>query len=81
MGWTIDYGDVKELFEPAYLRLDHHPLNEVAGLGTGDSVGLLHWMRDSMIETLPPLDRIDVYETPGCGAILSWGQRGPALPL
>jgi 6-pyruvoyltetrahydropterin/6-carboxytetrahydropterin synthase len=30
---------------------------------------------------LPQLDRIDLYQTPGCGAVLSWGQHGPALPL
>jgi 6-pyruvoyltetrahydropterin/6-carboxytetrahydropterin synthase len=81
MGWTIDYGDVKALFKPAYGQLDHHLLNEVSGLGTGDTVGLLYWMRDSLAETLPQLDRIDVYETPGCGAILSWGECGPALPV
>jgi 6-pyruvoyltetrahydropterin/6-carboxytetrahydropterin synthase len=81
MGWTIDYGVVKELFKPAHAQLDHHPLNELSGLGTGDTVALLHWIRDSLAETLPQLDRVDVYETPGCGAILSWGERGPALPV
>jgi len=26
MGWTVDFGDVKELFDPIFKRIDHHPL-------------------------------------------------------
>ena len=26
------------------------------------------------------LDRIDLHQTPGCGAVLCWGDLGPALP-
>jgi 6-pyruvoyltetrahydropterin/6-carboxytetrahydropterin synthase len=33
-----------------------------------------------MAQRLPSLDRIDLYETPGCGVLLSWGEEGPALP-
>ena len=36
---------------------------------------------DLLEERLPQLDRIDLYETPGCGAVLSWGEQGPALPV
>ena len=30
--------------------------------------------------TCPELGRIDLHETPGCGASLCWGDLGPALP-
>lgn len=81
MGWTVDYGDVKELFKPAYKQLDHHCLNELAGVEDADVASVLHWIRASLAEDLPQLDRIDLYETSGCGAVLSWGEQGPALPV
>jgi len=38
-------------------------------------------MRTALAERLPPLDRIDLEQTPGCGALLCWGEEGPALPV
>ncbi|MDR4515837.1 MAG: 6-carboxytetrahydropterin synthase [Nitrosomonas sp.] len=81
MGWTIDFGDVKELFDPIFKQLDHHPLHEIPGLISADITNLIHWIRDQTVPILPQLDRIDLYETRGCGAILSWGNDGPALPI
>jgi 6-pyruvoyltetrahydropterin/6-carboxytetrahydropterin synthase len=80
MGWTLDYGDVKELFRPVYRQLDHHLLNELPRLGDADPASLVLWMREEAATRLPQIDRIDLYETPGCGAVLSWGELGPALP-
>jgi 6-pyruvoyltetrahydropterin/6-carboxytetrahydropterin synthase len=80
LGWTVDYGDVKALFRPVYERLDHHRLNDLPGLRDADPASLCRWMRQSMAECLPQLDRIDLHETPGCGAALCWGELGPALP-
>jgi 6-pyruvoyltetrahydropterin/6-carboxytetrahydropterin synthase len=80
MGWTVDYGDVKDCFKPVYKRLDHHLLNELEGLGDSDPASLTRWIRKTIGNQLPELDRIDLYQTPGCGAIYSWGERGPALP-
>lgn len=81
MGWTIDYGDVKELFAPVHARLDHHPLNEIAGLEDNDALSLARWIQGEVAPQLPQLDRIDLYETRGCGVILSWGEHAPALPV
>lgn len=80
MGWTVDYGDVKALFKPVYQQLDHHRLDQLPGLVDADVTSLLYWIKDNMAHTLPQLDRIDLFETPGCGAILCWGEEGPALP-
>ena len=81
MGWTIDYGDVKELFSPVFARLDHHPLHQLSDVGDNDALSLARWIRNETAPQLPQLDRIDLYETRGCGVILSWGERTPALPV
>lgn len=80
LGWTVDYGDVKELFAPLFARLDHQPLNELSGVDDNDALSLARWIRDEFAPQLPQLDRIDLYQTRGCGAILSWGEHAPALP-
>ena len=81
MGWTIDYGDVKELFNPIYKELDHHNLNTLPGLDNANIVNLLFWIRDRVAQNLPQLDRIDLYETTGCGAMLGWGGQGSVFPV
>lgn len=80
LGWTVDYGDVKERFKPLYQQLDHQRLDQLPGLAQADAVSLLHWLRERLTDTLPALDRLDLYETPGCGVLLCWGEDGPALP-
>ena len=81
MGWTVDFGDVKALFDPIFKRLDHHPLHELPGVEDNDPASLARWIRSQAEPLLPQLDRIDLYQTRGCGAILSWGELGPALPV
>ena len=81
MGWTVDFGDVKELFNPIFKRLDHHPLHELEDLNDCDVASLAYWIRDKAYPYLPQLDRIDIYETRGCGVMLTWGELGPALPI
>ncbi|MBK1649354.1 6-carboxytetrahydropterin synthase [Rhabdochromatium marinum] len=80
LGWTVDYGDVKALFKPVYAQLDHHRLDALPGLTAADPGHLVDWIRQQTAERLPQLDRIDLYQTPGCGASLCWGPLGPALP-
>ncbi len=80
MGWTVDYGDVKALFKPVYQQLDHQQLDQLDGVADADVASLLYWIKDKMADSLPQLDRIDLFETPGCGAVLCWGEEGPALP-
>jgi 6-pyruvoyltetrahydropterin/6-carboxytetrahydropterin synthase len=72
---------VKRLFDPVYKRLDHHRLDELPGIGDADVASLLHWIRREAAGDLPAMDRIDLYERPGCGASLSWGAEPPALPV
>lgn len=81
LGWTVDYGDVKRLFAPVFARIDHHPLHEIEGLADADTTTLARWIHDRAREVLPQLDRIDLYETRGSGAIVCTGEDGPALPV
>jgi len=80
MGWTVDYGDVKRLFSPIYKQLDHSLLNKLETIEDADVTHILYWIKKQMAHRLPQLDRIDLFETPGCGAVLFWGEEGPALP-
>jgi 6-pyruvoyltetrahydropterin/6-carboxytetrahydropterin synthase len=80
MGWVLDYGDVKERFKPVYERLDHRLLDELPRLADADPASLTLWLREELAARIPQLDRIDLQETPGCGAVLCWGEQGPALP-
>jgi 6-pyruvoyltetrahydropterin/6-carboxytetrahydropterin synthase len=80
MCWTVDYGDVKQLFKPIYESLDHHLLNELEGIQDTGVANLTRWIRQQTGNQLPQLDRIDLFQTPGCGAVLTWGEEGPALP-
>ncbi len=80
LGWTVDYGDVKRLFRTVYDRLDHHRLDDLPGATGADPAGLARWIRAQAAPDLPWMDRIDLQQTPGCGALLSWGELGPALP-
>lgn len=81
MGWTVDYGDVKRIFKPAYEQLDHHLINEVPEMGGEGSVSVARWIKAQLSLDLPELDRIDVYEKPGCGVVFGWGAESPILPV
>jgi 6-pyruvoyltetrahydropterin/6-carboxytetrahydropterin synthase len=80
-GRIIDFGDVKQLFGPVFEQLDHHPLHEVSDLEDNDAATPVRWIRRQTAGILLQLDRIDLYETRGCGTILTWGEAGPALPV
>ena len=81
LGWTLDFGDVKALFDPIFKALDHHPLHERADLADCDTATLAQWILQTARTQLPALDRVDLYETRGCGATALAATQGPALPL
>jgi 6-pyruvoyltetrahydropterin/6-carboxytetrahydropterin synthase len=81
MGWTIDFGDVKAVFDPIFKQLDHQPLHEVVGDRDADTASLARYIRELAQPEIAQLDRLDLYEKRGCGVILHWGELGPALPV
>lgn len=81
MGWTVDFGDVKRLFDPIFKAIDHRPLHELAGLADCDCASLAGWVLDRARGDLPAVDRVDLHETPGCGALVQLGNRVPSLAI
>jgi len=81
LGWTVDFGDVKARFTPLFKQLDHQPLHGIEGIGDGDVASVARWIRRSSGNILPQLDRIDLYETRGCGAVLSLNGAPALLPV
>jgi 6-pyruvoyltetrahydropterin/6-carboxytetrahydropterin synthase len=69
-GWTMDFGDVKRLFEPIVQCLDHQPLHELATLARADPASIARWVRAQTLPVLPSIDRIELYETPDAGVLL-----------
>jgi len=81
MGWTVDFGDVKAVFDPIFKSLDHHPLHEQAELTDGDTTSIARWLFETTRQVLPQLARVDLFESEGCGSLLGSDLTGPALPV
>ncbi len=62
-GWVMDFADIKQAFQPLYDQLDHHYLNEVAGLENPTSEILARWIWEKLRPALPSLTRITIRET------------------
>ena len=69
-GWVMDYGDVKEIFKPIFIKMDHHYLNEIRGLENPSIVEVVKWMRLQLNNNFSELSRIDLYESEGRGVEL-----------
>jgi 6-pyruvoyltetrahydropterin/6-carboxytetrahydropterin synthase len=78
-GWTMDFGDVKEIFAPVFEALDHRPLHEIAGLEDADTGSLAAWIFATTTWRLPALSAVELHETPGCGAVVLAQERGAPL--
>ena len=70
LGWLMDFGDVKEIFKPVFLKMDHQNLKELDNLSNPSLVGLVEWMGIQLIPTFPELSAIGLYESEGNGAEL-----------
>lgn len=68
-GWVMDFADVKAAFQPTFERLDHHYLNEVAGLENPTSENLSRWIWNELKPTLPRLSKVVVHETCTSGCV------------
>jgi len=68
LGWVMDFADVKAAFEPLYRQLDHHYLNDIAGLDNPTSERLAVWIWERLKPGLPQLAEIVVHETCTAGS-------------
>jgi 6-pyruvoyltetrahydropterin/6-carboxytetrahydropterin synthase len=64
----MDFQEIKDAFAPLHDQLDHHYLNEVAGLGNPTSENLAHWIWVRLTGSLP-LAQVVVRETCTSGCI------------
>ena len=81
MGWAVDFGDVKDKFNPIFKQIDHKPLHEIADLHDTDVANLSRWILNKARIEQPEIFRVDIFETRGCGAICKIGKAGPILPF
>lgn len=82
MGWTVDFGDVKQMFDPIFKSLDHHPIHLIEdGPQDGHTAAIASWIKGKAASDLPALARVDLYETEGCGSIVTTESVFPALPV
>lgn len=81
MGWALDFGDVKEVFKPVFKALDHHALHDIPDLPDGDAAHLGQWVLAQARQRLVQLDRVDIFETEGCGAIVGVDSGEPVITV
>ncbi len=62
-GWVMDFADVKALFQPLYVELDHNYLNDIPGLENPTSEVLAVWVWGRLKPSLPGLAEVSVAET------------------
>ncbi|MGW6004358.1 6-carboxytetrahydropterin synthase QueD [Oerskovia enterophila] len=64
LGWVIDFGDIKAVWQELDDALDHRYLNEIPGLENPTSEILAIWIWDRLAEQLPRLlSAVTVQET------------------
>ncbi len=66
-GWIMDFEEVKAAFSPVVEQLDHHYLNEIAGLENPTCELLAIWIWDHLQPL--PLTKVIVHETCTAGAV------------
>jgi 6-pyruvoyltetrahydropterin/6-carboxytetrahydropterin synthase len=67
-GFVIDFFDIEQVFQPLLKQLDHHCLNDIAGLENPTAENIAIWIWDRTKPDLPQLSRVTIYETPLCWA-------------
>jgi 6-pyruvoyltetrahydropterin/6-carboxytetrahydropterin synthase len=62
-GFVVDYAEISAAVDPLIAQLDHQFLNDILPFHT-TAENLAQWFHDELIEKLPTLSRVDLYETP-----------------
>ena len=68
-GWVMDFSELKRLFNPLYLQLDHNYLNDIEGLDNPTSENLCRWIWQQLKPSLTILSKVEVKETCTSGCI------------
>jgi len=67
-GFVIDFFDIEAAFGPLLNTLDHHYLNDIAGLDNPTAELIAVWIWERVKPSLQQLVKVIVYETPDCWA-------------
>ena len=67
-GFVIDFFDIESVFAPLLKQLDHHCLNDIAGLENPTAENIAAWIWVKVKPSLPALAAVRVFETPHCWA-------------
>lgn len=68
-GWVQDFAELSRAFKPLFETLDHHYLNEIAGLENPTSENLARWIWQQLQPQLPALCKVVVHETCTSGCV------------
>jgi len=63
----MDFDDIKQAFAPLLEQLDHHYLNDIAGLENPTSEHLARWIWARLKPALPELSEVEIKETCNTG--------------
>jgi 6-pyruvoyltetrahydropterin/6-carboxytetrahydropterin synthase len=61
--WVQDYHEIENLVKPVLTKLDHHLLNEVAGLENPTTENICQWLYEKLSVILPLLKQVRISET------------------
>ena len=70
-GWILDFSEIKQVFQPIFIQLDHNYLNDIEGLENPTSENLALWIWRELKPALPQLSRIEIKETCTSGCVYS----------
>lgn len=68
-GYVLDFATLKAEFAPIDMRLDHHYLNDVAGLENPTSEVLAVWVWNQLAGKIPGLASVEVQENSSSGCV------------
>ena len=69
IGWVIDFAEIKRITQRALEPLDHHLLNEVAGLEQPTTEHIAKWLWDRLKPELEGLSKIVLWENQNSGCV------------
>jgi 6-pyruvoyltetrahydropterin/6-carboxytetrahydropterin synthase len=67
-GFVADFLAIEAVFRPLLDRLDHHYLNDIAGLENPTAENIAIWIWERTKAALPQLTSVVVFETQDCFA-------------
>ena len=66
-GWVLDFVELDHAFLPLRAQLDHYYLNDIEGLDNPTCEILAHWLWSRLLDSLPGLRCVEVWETADSG--------------